>query len=50
MIRHDDPAALNATLVDAGVRVESIHAEQRSLEDVVLEVTGPGSDRFGELP
>jgi len=50
VIRHDDPAALNATLVDAGVRVESIHAERRSLEDVVLEVTGPGSDRFGELP
>ncbi|MEV7097202.1 ABC transporter ATP-binding protein [Amycolatopsis sp. NPDC051045] len=47
VIRHDDPAALNALLVEAGVRVRSIHAEQRTLEQVVLEVTGPGSDRFG---
>jgi ABC-type multidrug transport system ATPase subunit len=47
VIRHDDPAALNALLVEAGVRVTSIHAEQRTLEQVVLEVTGPGSDRFG---
>ena len=48
VIRHADPAALNAMLVEAGVRVSSIHAERRTLEDVVLEVTGPGSDRFGE--
>ncbi|MEU7789072.1 ABC transporter ATP-binding protein [Amycolatopsis sp. NPDC049159] len=47
VIRHADPAALNALLVEAGVRVTSIHAEQRTLEQVVLEVTGPGSDRFG---
>ncbi|MGK3205861.1 ABC transporter ATP-binding protein [Amycolatopsis sp. MEPSY49] len=47
VIRHGDPAALNALLVEAGVRVTSIHAEQRTLEDVVLDVTGPGSDRFG---
>jgi ABC-2 type transport system ATP-binding protein len=47
IIRHGDPAALNALLVEAGVRVRSIHAEQRTLEQVVLEVTGPGSDRFG---
>ncbi|EOD67256.1 ABC transporter ATP-binding protein [Amycolatopsis vancoresmycina] len=47
VIRHDDPAALNALLVEAGVRVTSIHAEQRTLEQVVLDVTGPGSDRFG---
>jgi ABC-type multidrug transport system ATPase subunit len=48
VIRHADPAALNALLVEAGVRVTSIHAEQRTLEQVVLDVTGPGSDRFGE--
>jgi len=48
VIRHGDPAALNALLVEAGVRVRSIHAEQRTLEQVVLDVTGPGSDRFGE--
>ncbi|KDN23972.1 ABC transporter ATP-binding protein [Amycolatopsis rifamycinica] len=47
VIRHDDPAALNVLLVEAGVRVTSIHAEQRTLEQVVLDVTGPGSDRFG---
>ncbi|MDQ7809546.1 ABC transporter ATP-binding protein [Amycolatopsis sp. A133] len=47
VIRHPDPAALNALLVEAGVRVTSIHAEQRTLEQVVLDVTGPGSDRFG---
>jgi ABC-type multidrug transport system ATPase subunit len=47
VIRHSDPAALNALLVEAGVRVTSIHAEQRTLEQVVLDVTGPGSDRFG---
>ncbi|MGW3963276.1 ABC transporter ATP-binding protein [Amycolatopsis sp. NPDC005003] len=47
VIRHADPAALNALLVEAGVRVTSIHAEQRTLEQVVLELTGPGSDRFG---
>ncbi|MEU0535529.1 ABC transporter ATP-binding protein [Amycolatopsis tolypomycina] len=47
VIRHADPAALNAMLVEAGVRVTSIHAEQRTLEQVVLELTGPGSDRFG---
>jgi ABC-2 type transport system ATP-binding protein len=47
VIRHGDPAAVNAMLVEAGVRVTSIHAEQRTLEQVVLDVTGPGSDRFG---
>ncbi|MBE1498259.1 ABC-2 type transport system ATP-binding protein [Amycolatopsis lexingtonensis] len=47
VIRHTDPAALNALLVEAGVRVTSIHAEQRTLEQVVLDLTGPGSDRFG---
>jgi ABC-type multidrug transport system ATPase subunit len=48
VIRHDDPAALNALLVEAGVRVRSIDAERRTLEQVVLDATGPGSDRFGE--
>jgi ABC-type multidrug transport system ATPase subunit len=45
LVRHDDPAALNATLVDAGVRVAELVAERRSLEQVVLELTGHGSDR-----
>jgi ABC-2 type transport system ATP-binding protein len=41
-----DPAALNAELVAAGLRVAEIGAERRSLEDLVLSVTGPGSDRI----
>ena len=49
-----DTAALNAQLVADGVRVTEIAAERRSLEDVVLSVTGSGSDRVqradGERP
>jgi ABC-2 type transport system ATP-binding protein len=45
LVRDDDPAGLNARLVAAGVRVAEIGAERRSLEDVVLAVTRPGSDR-----
>jgi ABC-type multidrug transport system ATPase subunit len=41
-----DPAELNTRLVAAGLRVTEIAAERRSLEDVVLEVTTPGSDRM----
>jgi ABC-type multidrug transport system ATPase subunit len=44
-VRSDDPAALNALLVGAGVRVEMLAPERRTLEEVVLEATGPGSDR-----
>jgi ABC-2 type transport system ATP-binding protein len=47
VVRHDDPAALNARLVAAGVRVEELVAERRSLEQVVLELTGHGADRVG---
>ena len=47
VIRHEDPAALNALLIHAGVRVRAIGAERRTLEQVVLDATGPGSDRFG---
>jgi ABC-type multidrug transport system ATPase subunit len=41
-----DPAALNARLVTAGLRVIEIRPERSSLEDLVLELTGPGSDRI----
>jgi ABC-2 type transport system ATP-binding protein len=44
-VRDADPAALNARLVEAGLRVAGIAAERRSLEDVVLEVTRARSDR-----
>jgi len=44
-VRHDDPGTLNAELVAAGVTVTAIAAEQRSLEQVVLEATTSSSDR-----
>jgi ABC-type multidrug transport system ATPase subunit len=47
VVRSPDPAALNARLVAAGVPVRSLAAERRSLEEIVLEVTGAGADQFG---
>jgi ABC-2 type transport system ATP-binding protein len=44
-VRHDDPGALNAQLVAAGVTVTAIAAELRTLEQVVLEATTTSSDR-----
>jgi ABC-type multidrug transport system ATPase subunit len=46
LVADPDSASLNARLVAGGVRVTEIAAERRSLEDVVLAVTGAGSDRF----
>jgi ABC-2 type transport system ATP-binding protein len=46
VISHGDPAKLNALLVAGGVRVSSINSERLSLEQVVLDVTGSGSDQF----
>jgi ABC-2 type transport system ATP-binding protein len=45
-VRHADPAELNTSLVRDGVRVAAIGAERRTLEEIVLEVTGAGSDRI----
>jgi ABC-2 type transport system ATP-binding protein len=45
LVRHDDPAALNAQLVASGIRVSSLRGQRRSLESAVLEATGAGSDR-----
>src|SRR5262245_19521774 len=45
VIRHADPAGLNATLVGDGIRVSAIAEQRRTLEEVVLDVTGHGSDR-----
>ena len=45
LVRSDDPAALNAELVRAGVRVDALGAQRRTLESAVLEATGAGSDR-----
>jgi ABC-type multidrug transport system ATPase subunit len=47
VVRSPDPAALNARLVEAGVPVRSLVAQRRSLEEIVLDVTGAGSDQFG---
>jgi ABC-type multidrug transport system ATPase subunit len=47
VVRSSDPAALNTSLVEAGVPVRSLVIQRRSLEDIVLEVTGAGSDQFG---
>ena len=46
VVRSSDPAALNARLVAAGVPVRSLLVQRRSLEEIVLEVTGAGSDQF----
>jgi ABC-2 type transport system ATP-binding protein len=46
LVRSDDAAALNAWLVGAGIRVESLAVERRALEDVVLAATRPGTDRI----
>jgi ABC-type multidrug transport system ATPase subunit len=42
----DDPAALNAQLVARGVRVDSLTPEHLSLEEVILQTTGPSADRI----
>jgi ABC-type multidrug transport system ATPase subunit len=47
VVRSTDPAALNARLVAAGVPVRSLAVHRRSLEEIVLDVTGAGSDQFG---
>ena len=47
LVRSSDPAALNSRLVAAGVRVRALTEQRRTLEDIVLDVTGAGSDQFG---
>ena len=41
-----DPADINTLLVGAGLRVSEIGPERRSLEELMLAVTGSGSDRI----
>jgi ABC-type multidrug transport system ATPase subunit len=45
IIADADAAAVNTRLVTAGLRVTEVTSERRSLEDLVLSVTGSGSDR-----
>jgi ABC-type multidrug transport system ATPase subunit len=47
VVRAPDPAELNARLVGAGVPVRSLVVGRRSLEEIVFDVTGTGSDQFG---
>jgi ABC-type multidrug transport system ATPase subunit len=47
LVRYEDAAALNARLVGAGLRVSAIGPHQRTLEEIVLAVTGTGSDQIG---
>jgi ABC-type multidrug transport system ATPase subunit len=47
VVRSPDPAELNARLVRAGVPVRSLAVQRRSLEEIVLDLTGAGSDQFG---
>jgi ABC-type multidrug transport system ATPase subunit len=44
LVRYPDAAELNARLVAAGLRVGAIGPHQRTLEEIVLAVTGTGSD------
>jgi ABC-2 type transport system ATP-binding protein len=50
VVRHPDPGKLNAELVTAGVTVEAIAPERRTLEQVVLEATTGSSDRVEAAP
>jgi ABC-type multidrug transport system ATPase subunit len=45
IVRGMPVAEVTRRLVDAGIAVHEARAERRSLEDVVLALTGPGSDR-----
>ncbi len=45
LVRAPDAAELNARLVSGGIRVRQIGAQRRTLEQVVLEITGHGNDR-----
>jgi ABC-2 type transport system ATP-binding protein len=46
IVRHADPAELNALLVGQGLRVAEIAPQRRGLEEIVLEVTTASSDRI----
>jgi ABC-2 type transport system ATP-binding protein len=50
VVRHADPAELNARLVAAGVRVAEIGPERRTLEQVVLAATTTSADRVEVRP
>jgi ABC-type multidrug transport system ATPase subunit len=45
LIRHEDPATLNALLVGEGVRVPALFPEKHTLEETVLSLTTGTADR-----
>ena len=45
VVAEPDGATLNAFLVEHGIRVTELAAERRSLEQIVMEATGPSNDR-----
>lgn len=45
LVRESDPAGLNTRLVQLGFRVAELTVQRQSLEQTVLELTGPSSDR-----
>jgi ABC-type multidrug transport system ATPase subunit len=45
LVRHPEPGELNALLVGAGVRVEGLTPEVRTLEEAVLAATSASADR-----
>jgi ABC-type multidrug transport system ATPase subunit len=49
VVADPDPAEVNTRLVAAGLRVEEISPERRSLEDLMLAVTSAGSDRIDRV-
>jgi ABC-type multidrug transport system ATPase subunit len=44
-----DPAGLNAWLVNRGLRIAELAVQRRSLEQAVLEITGPSADRVDRV-
>ena len=45
VIESAEPAELNASLVGQGFRIGELTVQRRTLEQTVLELTEPGSDR-----
>jgi ABC-type multidrug transport system ATPase subunit len=50
LVRHTDPARLNAELVGQGIRVAEMAPQRPSLEQIVLSVTTASSDRVEAIP
>jgi len=49
VVRGDDPVAINARLVSAGVPVAGLALERPTLEEVVLAAAGAGTDGAGAI-